>query len=88
MPSSIYLILKIEQLKGGGTGALDSSLTNSTPGPNQIKYMIQSTDELAVNMGFYAKANSSSARSNFESSSFEFPKDVEDQLIAGAAGLE
>ncbi len=70
---------------GGGTGSNESSLGNSTPGPNNIKYMIQSTDEIALNCGFYAKANSSSTKSN-DVSSFDFPKEIEDQLIAGAMG--
>jgi urease alpha subunit len=47
--------------------------------------MIQSTDELALNFGFYAKANSSS-KSN-DSTSHEFAKELEDQLISGAIGL-
>ena len=73
---------------GGGTGSIESSTTNSTPGPNHIKYMIQSTDEIALNFGFYAKANSSTSRSSSDSStSFDFPKELEDQLIAGAIGL-
>ena len=64
-------------------------MANCTPGPNNIKYMIQSTDEIALNFGFYAKANSSSSKSSSESSkftSFDFPKELEDQLIAGAIG--
>jgi urease alpha subunit len=72
---------------GGGTGSSESSLTNCTPGPNHIKYMIQSTDDLALNIGFYAKANSSSSKSA-DSSSFDFPREVEDQIIAGAMGCE
>jgi urease alpha subunit len=47
--------------------------------------MKQSTDELALNFGFYAKVNSSS-RSN-DSISHEFAKELEDQLISGAIGL-
>ena len=70
---------------GGGTGSTQSGLANCTPGPNHIKYMIQSTDELALNFGFYAKANSSSSKSS-DSSSHEFCKELEDQLISGAIG--
>lgn len=76
----------VTTLFGGGTGSTESSLTNCTPGPNHIKYMIQSTDELPLNFGFYAKANSSSSKS-VDASSFEFPKEIEDQLISGAMGL-
>jgi urease alpha subunit len=73
---------------GGGTGSTESSQTNSTPGPNNIKYVIQSTDEIPLNFGFYAKGNSSSSRSSSDSAtSFDFPKELEDQLIAGAIGL-
>lgn len=70
---------------GGGTGSLDSAANLGTPGPNHVKCLIQSTDEIAVNFGFFAKANSSSVKTA-ESTSFEFPKEVEDQLIAGAMG--
>lgn len=50
--------------------------------------MIQSTDELPLNFGFYAKANTASVKSaDSSSTSFDFPKDLEDQLIAGACGL-
>jgi hypothetical protein len=49
--------------------------------------MIQSTDEVAINFGFYAKANSSSTRSVNESSvPYDLPKEVEDQLVSGAIG--
>jgi urease alpha subunit len=71
---------------GGGTGSTESSASNSTPGPNNIKYMIQCTDEIALNCGFYARANSSSTKAT-DSSSFDFPKEIEDQLIAGAMGF-
>lgn len=48
--------------------------------------MIQSTDELPINFGFYAKANSSSTKV-VDPSLHEFAKELEDQLIAGAIGL-
>lgn len=48
--------------------------------------MIQSTDELPLNFGFYAKSNSSSSKSN-DSSSYDLPKEIEDQLVSGAMGL-
>jgi len=56
-------------------------------GPNQIKYLIQSTDDIPINFGFYAKANTASIKtSESSSSSLELPRDLEDQLIAGACG--
>lgn len=48
--------------------------------------MIQSTDDIPINFGFFAKANTVPVRSNDQTSSLEFPKDLEDQLIAGACG--
>jgi urease len=72
-------------LKGGGSGSFNSSISNSTPGPNHIKYMIQSTDEVAINFGFYAKANSAAPKPN-DTTTFDFPKEIEDQLISGAVG--
>jgi urease alpha subunit len=60
-------------------------MTNSTPGPNHIKYMIQSTDEIAINFGFYAKANSAATKPN-DMITFDFPKEIEDQLVTGAVG--
>ena len=61
--------------------------SNCTPGPNHLKYMMQSTDELAINFGFFAKANSSCTKQSEASSLHNFSKDLEDQLIAGAIGL-
>jgi urease alpha subunit len=46
---------------------------------NYCRYMIQSTDELPVNFGFYAKGNTSKTDG--------LAKELEDQLIAGAIGL-
>jgi hypothetical protein len=61
--------------------------SNCTPGPNHLKYMMQSTDDLALNFGFYAKANSSCTKQSEANSLHNFAKDLEDQLIAGAIGL-
>lgn len=66
---------------------LTAGASNSTPGPNHLKYMMQSTDELALNFGFYAKANSSCTKQSEANSLHNFAKDLEDQLIAGAIGL-
>ena len=74
----------VTSMFGGGTGSNESSASGGTPGPNHIKYMIQSTDEMPINLGFYAKANSSATKL---ADSFDFPKELEDQLIAGAMGL-
>lgn len=75
----------ITTLFGGGTGSMESGLSNCTPGPNHIKYMIQSTDELPMNFGFYSKANSSTRFT--DASGMDLPREIEDQLIAGAIGL-
>jgi urease alpha subunit len=48
--------------------------------------MIQSTDEIPINFGFYAKANSSATKVA-EPSLHDLTKELEDQLIAGAVGL-
>lgn len=79
----------ITTLFGGGTGSIESGASMCTAGPNHLKYMIQSTDEISLNFGFYAKANSSASKSVESSSSslHNFPKEIEDQLISGAAGL-
>lgn len=81
------LFAGVTSMFGGGTGSTESAYLNGTPGPNHLKYMIQSTDQMAINFGFYAKANSSSSKSSIDSSSFEFPKEIEDQIVAGAIGL-
>ncbi|CAF3007790.1 unnamed protein product [Rotaria sp. Silwood2] len=62
---------------GGGTG-MNGSVTMSTPGPNHIKYMIQSTDDYPMNFGFYGKGNTSKAEG--------LSKELEDQIVAGAIG--
>lgn len=72
---------------GGGTGSNVSGSSNYTPGPNNLKYMMQSTDELPINFGFFAKSNSSATKSSTENSLHNFSKELEDQLIAGAIGL-
>ena len=46
--------------------------------------MIQSTDEIPINFGIYAKANSLVSKT---AEVTDFPKELEDQLIAGAIGF-
>ena len=74
----------VTTLFGGGTGSNSSALANNTPGPNHIKYMIQSTDELPLNFGFYSKANTPSRLT--DTSAVDLPKELEDQLVAGSVG--
>lgn len=73
------LMSGVTTMFGGGTG-MNGSVTMSTPGPNHIKYMIQSTDDYPMNFGFYGKGNTSKAEG--------LSKELEDQIIAGAIGSE
>lgn len=71
----------ITTMFGGGTGpAHGTCATTCTPGPNHIKYMMQSTDTFPLNFGFTAKGNTS----NFDDSAIE----LEEQLSAGAIGFK
>lgn len=50
------LIVGITTLVGGGTGpAHGTCATTCTPAPSQMKLMLQSTDQLPINMGFTGK---------------------------------
>lgn len=71
------LMSGVTTMFGGGTG-MNGSVTMSTPGPNHIKYMIQSTDDYPMNFGFYGKGNTSKAEG--------LSKELEDQIVAGAIG--
>ena len=73
------LMSGVTTMFGGGTG-MNGSVTMSTPGPNHIKYMIQSTDDYPMNFGFYGKGNTSKAEG--------LSKELEDQIVAGAIGYE
>jgi len=54
--SYIYIRVGITTLVGGGTGpAHGTCATTCTPAPSQMKLMLQSIDQLPINMGFTGK---------------------------------
>ena len=62
---------------GGGTGpATGTCATTCTPGTNNIRMMLQATDELPLNFGFLGKGNSAK------------PAGLDEQIQAGALGLK
>ena len=63
----------ITTMFGGGYGA---GATTCTPGPENIKRFLQAAEEWPMNVGFYAKGNSSG------------PEPISEQIAAGAAGLK
>ncbi len=66
----------VTTLLGGGTGpASGSKVTGATPGPWHISRMLQATDTLPVNIGLFAKGSASR------------PEALDEQLLAGAMGL-
>ncbi|KAK7497971.1 hypothetical protein BaRGS_00010842 [Batillaria attramentaria] len=72
----------ITTMFGGGTGpATGSNATTCTPGPNHIRFMLQSTDAFPLNFGFTGKGNTSF-------SAQKVSQDLEDQLLAGAMGMK
>ena len=67
----------ITTMLGGGTGpSTGTNATTCTPGKAHMKQMLQACDELPINYGITGKGNDSSARG------------LEDQCLAGAAGLK
>ncbi|KAL8137885.1 hypothetical protein V2J09_003886 [Rumex salicifolius] len=67
----------ITTLVGGGTGpASGTCATTCTPSPSQMKFMLQSTDNLPLNFGFTGKGNSSK------------PNGLHEIVQAGAMGLK
>ncbi|XP_078434036.1 urease isoform X2 [Wolffia australiana] len=67
----------ITTLIGGGTGPADGTrATTCTPGPYHMQMMLQSTDELPMNIGFTGKGNSSK------------PEGLTDIIESGAMGLK
>ena len=62
---------------GGGTGpATGTCATTCTPGANNIRMMLQATDDLPLNFGFLGKGNSAK------------PAGLDEQIHAGALGLK
>jgi urease subunit alpha len=67
----------ITTMIGGGTGpATGSNATTCTPGEWNLGRMLQAVENLPLNFGFLGKGNSSR------------PEALEEQIVAGAAGLK
>lgn len=67
----------ITTMLGGGTGpSTGSNATTCTPGKTHMRQMLQACDELPINFGITGKGNDSS------------PRALQEQCIAGAAGLK
>ncbi|GAB4840578.1 Urease [Ancistrocladus abbreviatus] len=76
-PISLIEEKGITTLVGGGTGPADGTrATTCTPSPSQMKFMLQSTDDLPLNFGFTGKGNSSK------------PEGLHEVIRAGAMGLK
>jgi len=63
----------VTTMMGGGYGG---GATTCTPGPENIKRFLQAAEEWPMNVGFYAKGNSSA------------PAPIVEQIEAGACGLK
>ncbi len=71
------LMSGITTMLGGGTGpATGTNATTCTPGPWNIRRMLQAAEGLPVNLGFLGKGNGS------------LPNPLEEQVRAGAMGLK
>ncbi|WP_329086908.1 urease subunit alpha [Actinomadura citrea] len=67
----------ITTLVGGGTGPADGSRgCTTTPGPWNISRILQAYEDIPINIAVYGKGNSS------------LPGPLEEQIVAGAAGLK
>jgi urease subunit alpha len=67
----------ITTMLGGGTGpATGTNATTCTPGPWNLKHMLQALDALPMNFGLLGKGNAS------------LPAELEEQVRAGAMGLK
>lgn len=67
----------ITTMLGGGTGpSTGTNATTCTPGKTHLRQMLQACDELPINFGITGKGNDSS------------PRALQEQCIAGAAGLK
>jgi urease subunit alpha len=71
------LMSGVTTMLGGGTGpATGTNATTCTPGPWNIRRMLQAAEALPVNLGFLGKGNGS------------LPNPLEEQIRAGAMGLK
>jgi urease subunit alpha len=71
------LMSGVTTMLGGGTGpATGTNATTCTPGPWNLRRMLQAAEELPMNLGFFGKGNAS------------LPAALEEQLRAGAMGLK
>ncbi|KAI4166023.1 MAG: hypothetical protein LQ342_000454 [Letrouitia transgressa] len=78
-PQQAYeaLAAGITTILGGGTGpSTGTNATTCTPGKTHIRQMIQACDGLPLNFGITGKGNDSA------------PRSLQEQCIAGAAGLK
>ena len=67
----------ITSMTGGGTGpATGTNATTCTPGPWNIRRMLEAAEEYPMNLGFMGKGNSSN------------PEALREQVAAGAMGLK
>lgn len=67
----------ITTMIGGGTGPADgTNATTCTPGPLNIRRMLEAAEEYPMNLGFYGKGNCATA------------KPIIEQVVAGALGLK
>ncbi len=67
----------ITTMIGGGTGPADgTNATTCTPGPLNIRRMLEAAEEYPMNLGFYGKGNCATA------------KPLVEQIVAGAMGLK
>jgi len=71
------LMSGVTTMLGGGTGpATGTNATTCTPGPWNIRRMLQAAEGLPMNLGFLGKGNAS------------LPQALEEQVRAGAMGLK
>jgi urease subunit alpha len=78
-PQQVYEALAsgVTTFIGGGTGpATGTKATTCTPGARHIELMLQATDPLPMNFGFFGKGNTS------------LPEGLEEQVRAGAIGFK
>jgi urease subunit alpha len=67
----------VTTMLGGGTGpATGTNATTCTPGPWNLRRMIEAADAFPMNLGFFGKGNASR------------PEALREQVLAGACGLK